>query len=242
MRWIKMGKAMRKYLFIFLTAILVATSFSVSTFAKVLGSDIRTQVTNTASYPNSAIVHLDGVLSNTGEYGCTGWMVGPKTLVTAAHCVNGGTTSMTVSPGKNGGSNPYGTAKISQVYISPNYINTENPGDDWAVININRNLGDQTSWFGYNSGLPNGSITITGYPGDKSYGQMWTGVGSIEWSTGNIAYHNVDTFGGQSGAPVYDYRREVYAIHVGYDGNYNKNRAARITSEVINAIETIKRQ
>jgi glutamyl endopeptidase len=240
-----MGKTTKKYSFLCLASILISTSLSIDAFAVVLGADIRTQVTNTTSYSNSAIVHLDGVTSSS-EFSCTGWMVGPHTLVTAAHCVNEGTRNITVSPGKNESRNPYGTAKMRQVHASPDYIYAEptqrNPGDDWAVVNIDKDLGNQTGWFGYNSGLPNGSITVTGYPADKNYGQMWKGVGSIEWTNGNIAYHNVDTFGGQSGAPIYDYNNQVYAIHVGYDGNVNRNRAARINQEVINAIESMKRQ
>ncbi|KYG30512.1 trypsin-like serine peptidase [Bacillus gaemokensis] len=234
-----MRKIIPKYLFICLASILIFTSFSINTSAVVLGNDIRTRITKTTDFPNSAVVHLAGV-SNV-QYGCTGWMVGPKTVVTAAHCVSEGTTSMTVSPGKNEGSNPYGTAKIRQVHISPSYIGPERPADDWAVINIDKDLGNQTRWFGYNSGLPNGSITVTGYPGDKSYGQMWTGVGSIVRTANNVAYHNVDTYGGQSGAPMYDYNYQVYAIHVGYNGT-DLNRGARITQEVINAIESFKRQ
>ncbi|PFE09468.1 trypsin-like serine peptidase [Bacillus cereus] len=238
-----MRKIKLKYLFICVASILIFTSFSINTFAEVWGNDTRTRVTGTTAEPNRAIVQLDGVLNkeNNNEYICTGAMVGPKTLVTAAHCVINGTLTMTVSPGKNETKNPYGTAKIRQVHISPNYVTGRSSNDDWAVINIDKELGNKTGWFNYNTGLPPGDIAVTGYPIDKGGSQMWTGKGRIQRTSGNTVYHDVDTNGGQSGAPIHQ-NNVIYAIHGGATRSITLNHGARINQDVIDAINQMRQQ
>ncbi|OPD49282.1 trypsin-like serine peptidase [Bacillus thuringiensis] len=234
-----MRKIIIKYLFICVASILIFTSFSINTFAEVWGNDTRTRVTETTAEPNRAIVQLYGVANN--EYICTGAMVGPKTLVTAAHCVIDGTRTMTVSPGKNETKNPYGIANIRQVHISPDYVTGRSSNDDWAVINIDKELGNKTGWFNYNTGLPSGDIAVTGYPIDKGGSQMWTGKGRIQRTSGNTVYHDVDTNGGQSGAPIY-HNNVIYAIHGGATRSITLNHGARINQDVIDAINQMRQQ
>mgnify|MGYP000502908277 CR=1 FL=1 len=44
---------------------------------------------------------------------------------------------------------------------------------------------------------------MEGYPGDKSYGSRWKMVDEVDRNSVNNLYYPMDTFGGQSGSPVY---------------------------------------
>jgi glutamyl endopeptidase len=87
----------------------------------VIGPDGRTQITNTTKYPNGAIAHLEVYFpSSSGT--CTGFFISKNRLATAAHCVHdpvsGETvTAITVIPGRNGTSAPYGSFAATFAYF-----------------------------------------------------------------------------------------------------------------------------
>lgn len=86
----------------------------------VIGPDGRTQITNTSAYPNSAIAFLE-VNFPGGSGSCTGWFMSKNRLATAGHCVyesslGGWATSITVYPGRNGGTAPFGSYSAASWY------------------------------------------------------------------------------------------------------------------------------
>lgn len=105
-------------------------------------------------------------------HSCSGAVVGPNLVLTAAHCVYstaqdsqtpGSETpgyigfydprTYVVIPGLNTGPNPrpYGTWTVRKLFVSAAYGN--NPGDDWAVIEVNpnngTNLANAVGWYYY---------------------------------------------------------------------------------------------
>ena len=71
--------------------------------SSVITGDGRMQLTDTTSYPNSAIVYI----TKDGKTHCTGWMISADTLVTAGHCVYSfereeWLSGLEFSPGANG--------------------------------------------------------------------------------------------------------------------------------------------
>jgi V8-like Glu-specific endopeptidase len=121
------------------------------------GLDSRIIRAPTTTWPWRAIAQLDS--------GCTGTLVGPRHVITVAHCINrfGTNTwfSFTVRPGRDGNTVPYGSSTISPnvpagqeawYFTHPQWRNpnSANPWQwDWGFIVIPDRLGDATGWMGY---------------------------------------------------------------------------------------------
>jgi len=224
------------------------------TIDSIIGSDDRTQVTSTTSSPYSALGNIvgpwdqdeDGV-DDTTSY-CTGFMEGPDLMVTAGHCVfdnglGGWLTSLTYYPARNGSTFPFSSAGILEISISTQWSTYSNENYDYALVVLDRNVGGDTGWLGkgWSNGSLNGyDISVTGYPGDKTLGTMWTAEGEI---TSTLTYrlkHDVDTFSGQSGAPMYTTNGIVWGIHA--KGTIPillifKNSGTRITEALYNMMQ-----
>lgn len=203
----------------------------------VIGTDTRYRINSTTSFPYRAIVH---VTSSIG--GCSGWMIGPDTVATAGHCLHNGNwaSNVQVYPGRNGSSLPYGSCSATTLYSVVGWTQNRNRDYDYGAIKLNCNVGNSTGWFGFGwkSASHNGEAEyIVGYPGDKSYGTMWRGNGTITISQSRRLYYNTDTFGGQSGSAVWNTVQCsvcAVAIHAyGVDGT-GYNGGTRINEAVFN--------
>ena len=218
----------------------------------VIGPDGRTQITNTSAYPNSAIAFLE-VNFPGGSGTCTGWFMSKNRLATAGHCVyesslGGWATSITVYPGRNGGTAPFGSYSAASWYTVTKWINTGNPKYDYGLIKLSSDVGDTVGWFGYgwtsdNSFLLNKQSNVRGYPGDKAYGTQWTMKGRIQQVARTRLFYSIDTFGGQSGSPHYGKWGNCnpcgFGIHTyGVGGNWTRNSSTRITKAVFNFLQT----
>lgn len=225
----------------------------------VIGADNRTQITNTAKYPNRAIASLVMEFSN-GTFICTGWFIGPNTLATAGHCVYDPSlgefaSSIDVYPGRNGSTLPYGSASATKLFTNKCWKTTASPECDYGAIQINSNLGNTVGWFGFgwyqaNSVLQGKGVNVRGYPGDKPTGTLWTMKGPIEQVTTTRIGYSIDTFGGQSGSPAYGkfvFQSPtgpftckpcgvgIHAYGVGATPFNTRNSAVRITQKIYNA-------
>lgn len=188
--------------------------------------DSRTKVSSPSGrYSNTVllIVKFEGQ----AEIAVSGWMIGPKTVATAGHCVykygKGWAESITVYPGASGGNYPFGSASAINMWAGGDYM--ANDGnyavgvyDDWGVIELDSNLGNQTGWLGLvaaenYSSVAGATFQTNGYPADLenanvSTGNEWmyTCYGSFTGSKPRFLptmYINIDFAGGQSGSPIY---------------------------------------
>jgi V8-like Glu-specific endopeptidase len=211
----------------------------------VCSTDDRVQITATTSIPWRWICQLVITMANGGQSRCTGWFIGPCTVMTAGHCVfshsaGGWARRIEVIPGMNGGSRPYGS-QIGTSFRSvqgwtggsgdPNY-------DYGAIILPNSTLGNRVGWFGFaaltDSSLQNLLVNNSGYPGDKPFGTQWFNAGRITNVTSRKIYYMIDTFGGQSGSPVWRLQNgERHAVGVHAYGGC-PNSATRIVQPVFN--------
>ncbi len=177
----------------------------------IIGVDGRTRVTDTVAYPNSAIGQLT-FTQRGSSYLCSGFLIDPNTVLTAGHCVYeggaGGVYSQDVvfTPGRNGATAPFGSCGAATVEASPGWLATGAEEEDYGWVQLDCLIGDLVGWFGYTA---TGDVTgagadVRGYPGDRPPGTMWTMGGTIDVVQTGQAFYAMDTFGGQSGAPVYD--------------------------------------
>jgi len=217
----------------------------------VIGSDDRTRVTNTSAYPYRAIVHISSSIGS-----CTGWMIGPKTVATAGHCIYDTSSgsfagTATVSPGRNGTSYPYGSVKSTRYFI-PSGWRSGNTNYDYGAIELSEPIGNTVGYFGYSyttSSLVGTTVTISGYPGDKTTGTQWQHSGPIAISETYKLQYAMDTYGGQSGSPVFEQSSSrtncsgpcSLAVHTnGVYGGSSYNRGTRITKEVFDNLSNWK--
>jgi len=211
----------------------------------VIGTDDRTQVTDTEPSPNSAIAHLI-VEFPVGSFTCTGWFIAADRVATAGHCIygsgNGGfATSIMVIPGRNGGTAPFGSFAAANWYVPRKWKRTENWKFDYGVITLGSNVGETVGFFGVgvedDAFLDKLKIKVRGFPGDKPFGTMWTMNGKIKELSPTRFFYPIDTAGGESGSPAFGRNGACdpcgFGIHTyGVGGTVTNNSATRITSTV----------
>lgn len=190
------------------------------------------------------------------EFQGTGFLVGPHTILTNCHmvydCSNkhnyGWFDSISISFGTYKDSNgkiinPYGTITQFSSASCGSFRDTKDRNDDWALIDLNENIGNELGYFGVTSELSNDdSVTVVGYSGDLDR--------KMAYSNGNVSNvntykfdHNCDTTGGASGSPVIKKSNNlICGIHSGYSyywffGNHYTNHACKISTYIVAWIE-----
>lgn len=214
------------------------------------GYDSRYKINNTTIPPYSSICLIRTVWKNGAIGENTGCMIGTDTVLTAGHCVQsskegGEAFYISVIPGNNGTTKPYGTFYAKTVYVHPHWKNGENDNYDWAVIKLadtsggnDTQIGDETGYLGldyFTTGSLNGiSVWLTGYPWDCE-NTMWRSGGEITNTLNKLILFSCDAEKGESGAPVTTLSNKIIGL---YTGNYNinENRGIRVTPELISLV------
>jgi glutamyl endopeptidase len=185
----------------------------------VIGADGRTWLRDrTTVYPNSAIGRLD-YRQGGHSYWCTGSLIDADTVLTAGHCVHDGlggeggwSTQVKFVPGAQGGTAPFGTCRGVELLTLPGWYTNGAEYQDLGLVQLDCTIGDTVGWFGYrsvpgNKGLTNVPIHLRGYPGDKVWSSLWTMRDRVRVSQAQMAFYAADTYGGQSGSPVFNFRQ-----------------------------------
>jgi glutamyl endopeptidase len=227
----------------------VATAFEHGEYGpevieRIFGDDDRVRVGNTSSYPWRTMCKLEITARNGSRLGCSGAMIGPRTVLTNGHCVylhdhGGWAQSIRVIPGMNGSSEPFGAATSSTYWSVKGWTERRSSNYDYAVIVLpsSEKLGNAVGWMGmarlsYLS-LMGLRVNNSGYPGDKPYGTQWWNANNVLAVTPRRLYYRLDTYFGQSGSPLWrlkDGNRHIVAVH--NTGGSAANGSVRLSKSV----------
>ncbi len=213
---------------------------------EVFGQDGREQVdpAHVQSYPLNMIAQLEYVAANNKTMVGTGWLIHPRILVTAGHCVwdkNAGNfwvRSMRVHFGRVGNSFQAVRNAVNFSSVTQWTQGSPDPRYDFGAVFLDEpvDLGWFGTWSLKDSDLIKGVMAnVVGYPGDK-YPNMY-GHGELLSQSRldpQVLYYTIDTKGGQSGAPVIVVDSSKQPFVVGIHNNYvgSGNAATRINSAV----------
>jgi glutamyl endopeptidase len=209
--------------------------------------DDRAPVNNTANVPWRSICHLVMQGMHTVDVFGTGWMAGPRTIVTAGHNLfshqTGRSPSKVVAiPGRNRNHAPFGFFEAAAIDVHPRWRRGAERAYDLGVIRLKEPVGERVGWFGAavydDSEIRELLVNTAGYPGDKLMGTQWFNAGRVLGADASTLSYGLDTAEGQSGSPIFHFdqqeRRIVVAIHA--YGLCPKNFGIRITPEIFDVL------
>jgi len=225
----------------------------------VIGEDGRRLVTDPAVLPWRPICRLTLYHAST-EYTGTGWLAGPRTVITAAHNIfnlqlKELVEGILVTPCAHGENNPYGRVYATRFHFMEQWQLGAHREHDIGCIHLDKPFTADPGWLGLASppddALHDAQVTIAGYPADLSGQAMYEHRDSILQLDENFLYYATDTEAGQSGSPV---------LHADDSGNWwgvgvhafskhdiadqqglEANGAPRITEAVIEQIRAWQR-
>ena len=159
----------------------------------------------------------------------TGWFAGPRTVITAGHCVfdpvelGGWAKKITVVPGRNVDKKPFQSASSSSFSITDRWQEAQDADFDYGVIHLSTDLGAAVGSFSVgvlpDAALKNRLVNVSGYPFEPGEGKaQYFHANRVKALTGRRLFYDIDTMGGQSGSPVWAYEEGsdvpvVVAIH-----------------------------
>jgi V8-like Glu-specific endopeptidase len=219
----------------------------------IIEKDDRVRVKNTRLDPWKRICHLRIKAGNGKNYSGTGFFIGPRTILTAGHCVyihgqGGWAKEIEVTPARDMTPDgnpivPFSKFTARSFRSVKGWVTDKSRNYDYGVIQLSKNdvVSPEIGAFDFgvyaDQFLLNKRLNTAGYPGDKvgkEAGTMWFHGRNAKSVTPRTIVYDIDTVGGQSGSPVWfkgaDGKRIVVGIHT--NGSPSGNSATRITRPV----------
>jgi len=218
----------------------------------IIGADNRVRISPTTAFPWRAICALKITAQDNSRWIGTGFLVSPRTVITAGHCIfmhdrGGWAKSIEVIPAMNDAARPFGSGVSTTFRSVEGWTQSKNRNYDYGAIILPQNYrpGATTGVFGFavkdDAYIRNSVLNLSGYPGDKGGNQQWFMALQPKAVSTRVITYDIDTMGGQSGAPVWakvGEARTVLGIHT--NGHSSGNSATRIVLPVFNNLQTWK--
>lgn len=210
----------------------------------ILGTDDRVRITATTNVPWRRVCALRISFPSGSTYRGTGFLIGPRAVATAGHCVflhdqGGWARQVEVIPGANGTARPYGQAVSTSLRSVAGWVNSKKPESDYGCIVLppgafgGRSLGSFGCANFDAAKIVAQPAVLGGYPGDKPFAELWGMSRVIKTVTAKTLIYDIDSMGGQSGAPVYVMRAgQRYVVGIHNYGQATGNSATRVTEPV----------
>jgi len=187
-------------------------------------------VNSPSEYPWRVNVKLFIAFKSGNRYVCSGVLIDPSFVLTAAHCIynhdeGGWPSSVEVVPSYSNGEEPYGSAKGVSYYSWNGW--TENPPNnfewDMGYIKLDRPIGSIVGWHNYGYNTSNTFYTRNtfhnlGYPSQNPFNgnNLYYWLGDFDEAQTNLLIHRNQSYGGQSGSGSYykdnDGNRVIHAV------------------------------
>lgn len=225
----------------------------------VVGQDDRVEITETEENPFRMIGQILAKSSSGSAWTCSGALIGPRTVLTAAHCLynydaGGWSVGIQYVPGRRGSNDsdaPYGAFDWETAYVLngwfDNYEGSYSSVVRWdlGVLILKEPIGDSLGWLGYANYDDLGMlpINIAGYPGDMPRGTMW--LATCDVLPENVAAEyflmDCDTYPGSSGSAVYTVDENGDGVIVGVNVSQGKssNTAIRLNASYFEFVDNL---
>jgi V8-like Glu-specific endopeptidase len=212
----------------------------------VLGADDRVKVSgdSMSRNPFRQICALRIRASTGAMFVGTGWFIGPNAIATAGHCVflhreGGWPSSIDVIPAKFGTEEPFGQVRATKFRSVDGWIEDKGMAFDYGLILLEgSDLGERLGWFEVaaesTQELDESVANISGYPADRDQAAFqYFHARPLSGVTEELLEYDVDTYGGQSGSPVWVERDQITVVGIHTNGASSGNSGTRITEPVI---------
>ncbi|WP_165190244.1 trypsin-like serine peptidase [Caulobacter soli] len=195
-----------------------------------------------------------------GVFNGTGWLAGPRTVITAGHCLHndafasggGWARQVTVIAGQSWNKQPFGAVVSTRFDCAPTWLQGRERAHDIGAIHLDDPVGERVGWMKYDAldpaALARTTAVVSGYPEYAgSYEHLLVAKGAVRTSLDGRLYYEIDTTDGQSGGPVWigDVAAPtVVAVH-GYEADATPpavgpgvNSGALLTPDHLRLIQT----